>query len=106
MSYRYMRLLVFFDLPTITSLDKKEYRQFRKFLIKDGFIMMQESVYSKLTLNQSVLNSEMKRVREHSPKKGIVEMLSITEKQYARIEYLICEKTSNVEDSDERLLIL
>ena len=60
MSYRYMRLLVFFDLPTITSLDKKEYRQFRKFLIKDGFIMMQESVYSKLALNQSVLNSEMK----------------------------------------------
>ena len=106
MSYRYMRLLVFFDLPTITSLDKKEYRQFRKFLIKDGFIMMQESVYSKLTLNQSVLNSEMKRVREHRPKKGIVEMLSITEKQYARIEYLIGEKTSNVEDSDERLLIL
>ena len=48
----------------------------------------------------------MKRVREHSPKKGIVEMLSITEKQYARIEYLIGEKTSNVEDSDERLLIL
>ena len=46
-----MRILVFFDLPTETSKDRKIYSKFRKFLIKEGFIMMQESVYSKLALN-------------------------------------------------------
>ena len=47
MSYRFMRVIVFFDLPTLTLEDKKEYRNFRKFLLKRGFAMMQESVYSK-----------------------------------------------------------
>lgn len=46
-----MRILLFFDLPNITLEDKKEYRNFRKFLIKEGFFMMQESVYCKLLLN-------------------------------------------------------
>ena len=57
MSYRYMRVILFFDLPTETLEDKREYRNFRKFLIKKGFLMMQESVYCKLALNQTVAGS-------------------------------------------------
>ena len=49
-----MRILVFFDLPTLTAANKKDYTQFRKYLIKNGFIMIQESVYTKLALNQTV----------------------------------------------------
>ena len=45
MSYRYMRVMVFFDLPVITSANRKDYRDFHKYLIKTGFLMMQESVY-------------------------------------------------------------
>ena len=45
MSYRYMRVLIFFDLPTLTVNDRQNYRTFRKFLIQNGFMMMQESVY-------------------------------------------------------------
>ena len=44
MSYRFMRIIVFFDLPTETLEDKREYRKFRKMLIENGFVMMQESV--------------------------------------------------------------
>ena len=54
MSYRFMRVLVMFDLPTETSLQRRNYRKFRKTLIKNGFIMMQESVYVKLAMNQGV----------------------------------------------------
>ena len=57
MNYRYMRVIVFFDLPTETAEDKKEYRNFRKFLIKKGFLMLQESVYCKLALNMTVADS-------------------------------------------------
>ena len=47
MSYRYMRMIIFFDLPSVTYADQKEYNKFHKFLIKNGYIMMQESVYTK-----------------------------------------------------------
>ena len=40
-----MRVMVFFDLPVITSANRKDYRDFHKYLIKTGFLMMQESVY-------------------------------------------------------------
>lgn len=106
MSYRYMRMLVFFDLPTLTYIDQKEYRLFRKFLINDGFIMMQESVYCKLALNNSIMKAEMKRLRDNKPKSGDVEVLIITEKQFASIEYLCGSKQKLKEDSDERLIVL
>jgi CRISPR-associated protein Cas2 len=46
-----VRVIVFFDLPVLTNQQRKHYRWFRRLLIKEGFIMMQESVYCKLVLN-------------------------------------------------------
>ena len=89
-----MRVIVFFDLPTLTLEDKKEYQNFRKFLLKRGFAMMQESVYSKLALNTTVA------------KDGLVQMLVITEKQYSKMEYVVGEKGSTIIDSDQRTIIL
>lgn len=51
-----MRVIVFFDLPTDTAKDRRNYNKFRRNLINDGFIMLQESVYSKLALNGSIAN--------------------------------------------------
>lgn len=101
-----MRVLVFFDLPVETSEDRRAYRSFRKFLIQRGFIMVQESVYSKLALNQTVVNSIAASVKENSPNRGLVQMLVVTEKQYARMEYVAGDKESSVIDSDERLIVL
>ena len=92
MRYRFMRILVFFDLPTETSKDRKIYSRFRKFLIKEGFIMMQESVYSKLTLNNSITNSIRDKIEKNKPPKGIVQMLVITEKQFSSMEYIVRRK--------------
>ena len=52
-----MRMLVFFDLPTMTAEDKKNYRHFRTLLIKNGFIMLQESVYCKMMTSPPVEKS-------------------------------------------------
>lgn len=101
-----MRILVFFDLPTETSKDRKVYARFRKFLIREGFIMMQESVYCKLTLNNSVTNSIREKINKNKPPRGIVQMLVITEKQFASMEYIVGEKTYENIDDTERLLIL
>ena len=48
-----MRLVVFFDLPVETSQQLREYRDFRKFFQRSGFVMMQESVYSKILLKET-----------------------------------------------------
>ena len=101
-----MRVVVFFDLPTVTTADRKEYTKFRKHLIKNGFIMMQESVYSKLALNMTAAESVMQSVRFMKPLKGLVQMLVITEKQYARMEYIVGENESNIIDTDERTIFL
>ena len=106
MSYRFMRILVFFDLPTETSKDRKIYAKFRKFLIKEGFIMMQESVYCKLTLNNSVTNSVRDKIEKNKPPKGIVQMLVITEKQFASMDYIVGNKNYDSIDNTERLIIL
>ena len=106
MSYRFMIVLVFFDLPTETSKDRKIYAKFRKFLLKEGFIMMQESVYCKLTLNNSVTNSIRDKIEKNKPSRGIVQMLVITEKQFASMEYIVGEKNYDSVDNTERLLIL
>lgn len=87
-----MRLMVFFDLPTYSSTDTKNYNIFRKFLIKEGFIMMQESIYTKILLNGTMANLLMERLKKNLPPKGIVQTLLISEKQFANIEYLVGEK--------------
>ena len=50
---RVMRLLVLFDLPTGSKAERRQYSEFRKFLIQDGYHMEQFSVYSRLLVNAS-----------------------------------------------------
>ena len=71
-----------------------------------AFIMMQESVYTKLALNNSVVNSVKDKINKNKPPKGIVQMLTITEKQFNSIEYIVGKKDSNVLDNTERMVIL
>ena len=106
MSYRYMRVLVLFDLPMVSAQEKRIYSKFRKYLIKNGFLMMQESVYCKMALNQTAATSIMDGVRKNSPKEGIIQMLCITEKQYSKMECICGEVKRQVLDTDERLVIL
>lgn len=106
MNCRIMRLIVFFDLPMITNKDLAEYRNFRRFLIKNGFIMMQESIYSRLVLNKNSGDLLKKQIYKNLPKNGLIQLLQITEKQYASIEYLRGETKSNVVDSNDRVVML
>lgn len=101
-----MRTIIFFDLPNVTSNDKRNYIKFRKFLINEGFIMLQESVYSKLVLNSQQSELLMKRLKAGVPRKGLVQALTITEKQYAKMEYIIGNKNNKIIDNEDRLVIL
>ncbi len=101
-----MRVIVFFDLPVQTSVQRGAYTKFRKFLIKSGFLMMQESVYCKLALNQTVSEAIIRNVKRNRPEEGLVQLMAVTEKQFSKIELITGSYCSEVLDSDERLVIL
>lgn len=106
MSYRFMRVIVFFDLPVTTERNKRDYRVFRKFLIKSGFLMMQESVYCKLAQNSTVADGLVESIRKNKPPEGLVQVLRVTEKQYSKMEFIVGHNNTGVVDTDERLVIL
>lgn len=101
-----MRVLVFFDLPTETLENKREYRQFHKMLVKNGFLMMQESVYCRMLLTPGAGRAVLDIIRKNRPPSGIVQVMTVTEKQFAAMEYITGEHHSEVIESDERLIIL
>ena len=101
-----MRIIVMFDLPMETSAERKVYAVFRKFLVKNGFLMLQKSIYCKIAQNSTAADNLIANVRKNKPKEGIVQVLTITEKQYSKMEYIVGVRKSEVIDSDERLLIL
>lgn len=106
MRNRVVRTIVFFDLPNIYARDKKNYLKFRECLLNEGFIMMQESVYSKLILNTQQSELLVERIRKQAPQKGLIQVLTITEKQYSQIEYIIGEGKTKIINNEDRLVIL
>lgn len=106
LSYRFMRVLVFFDLPVITDENRRAYRNFRKFLLKNGFVMLQESVYSKLALNTTAVNAIVDNVHKNKPEEGLIQLLTVTERQYQKMDIIIGNIKNEILDSDERLVVL
>ncbi len=89
---RFMRVIVFFDLPVKSSEDKRCYTQFRKNLIKNGFMMIQYSVYVRVARNYDDAKKYISRLKSFVPDRGAVRAMLVTEKQYTSIELLVGEK--------------
>ena len=106
MNYRVMRLILFFDLPTLTSKERKAYRSFRNNLVKEGFIMLQESVYSKLIFNRTSLDLVKNRIAKMCPKEGSVMCLTVTEKQFDSMNIFCGDIDFTVADTIDTLMIL
>ncbi|NMM63707.1 CRISPR-associated endonuclease Cas2 [Clostridium sp. P21] len=84
-----MRLIVFFDLPVVKKEDRKAYQNFRRFLLNDGYIMIQYSVYSRICNGTDGVNKHIIRLKRNLPLKGSVRYLQITEKQYSEMKFLV-----------------
>lgn len=101
-----MRVLVMFDLPVVTQENLKNYRAFRKYLIKNGFVMLQESVYCKLTPNGIACDTVVSGIKKNKPPAGLVQVLKVTEKQFQKMDYVVGKRNNEVIDTDERVIIL
>lgn len=89
-----MRLIVMFDLPVVTEQDKKIYSKFRKFLLDDGYVMLQYSIYSRICKNADDVNKHEIKLRVHMPSKGNVRLLQITEKQFENMKIYCGNQTA------------
>ncbi len=85
-AYHIMWLFVFFDLPVTTKTERKKATTFRKDLMKDGFVMMQFSVYIRHCASHESLAVHKRRVKVFMPTTGKISILAITDKQYGDIE--------------------
>lgn len=102
---RFMRLIVFFDLPTKTKRDKKAYTVFRRYLLKDGFVMLQFSVYSRVCKGLDSVESHLRYLKAILPTKGNIRMLQVTEKQYVRMEILLGSVKKSEKNAGKQLLL-
>jgi CRISPR-associated protein Cas2 len=84
-----MRMLVFFDLPVVTRAERRAYTQFRRFLLNDGFDMIQFSVYGRILNGRDAEEKHMQRVVANLPPEGSVRVLTVTEKQFASMKLLV-----------------
>lgn len=98
-----MWVLVFFDLPTDTKKDRKNYAQFRKQLVKDGFSMFQFSIYTRCCPSRENADVHMKRVKKLLPQKGYIGILCITDKQFGSMELFQSTKPISVQPEPQQL---
>jgi CRISPR-associated protein Cas2 len=101
-----MRIFVMFDLPVLTAEERKKYRLFRKYLVKNGFIMLQESVYCKMVPNSAAGDAVSAGLRKNKPPEGSVQVLKVTEKQFQKMDYMVGSLSTSILNDDERLVVL
>jgi CRISPR-associated protein Cas2 len=77
-------LLVAFDLPVMTDLQRKQAAKFRKFLLDDGYQMIQFSVYARSCVTYPRQQTHLRRVKSNLPPEGKVRAIFITRAQWEK----------------------
>lgn len=95
-----MRILVFFDLPVKTKQERKLANRFRNFLLKDGYYMVQLSVYARVCNGNDMVEVHKKRLKANVPNEGSVRVLVITEKQYENVDVFLGKKSKYERPAD------
>lgn len=98
-----MWVFVFFDLPTDTKKERRDYTRFRKNLQKDGFSMMQFSIYTRHSSSRENADIHIRRVKSFLPPKGEVILFTLTDKQFGMMEFFRGESEANRPDTPQQL---
>ena len=83
--YELMWMMVLFDLPVIEKKERKDATEFRKFLLDNGFSMVQYSIYTKLFSGKDACEKYYRMIHDNLPMKGKVDIITITDRQYGNI---------------------
>lgn len=102
---RFMWLFCFFDLPVKTKKERQLATRFRNFLLKDGYMMIQFSVYARVCNGQERVDKHFQRLQAAIPSKGSVRAVQITDKQYERMKILVGKPSIREKRKTEQLLL-
>jgi len=86
-AYRIMWVFVHYDLPTDTKKNRRDAGLFRKNLLKDGFTMMQYSIYTRHCASRENAEVHIKRVKSFLPSLGEIVIFTLTDKQFGMMEF-------------------
>lgn len=101
--YKTVWLIAMFDLPVKTKEKRKQYAQFRNTLLKHGFSMLQYSVYARFFSSEEASEAHRKQVHAAIPPEGQVRLLTITDRQFGKMEVFYGKKRKSAEEKPEQL---
>ena len=94
-----------FDLPVETTENRRDYTRFRKALLKDGFMMLQFSVYARFIPSEEAAEAHRRTIKSCIPSLGQVRLMAITDHQFAKMEVFFGKKPRAPEDIPEQILL-
>jgi CRISPR-associated protein Cas2 len=100
-----MWLIAMYDLPIETMDNRRDYTRFRKALLKDGFMMLQLSVYARFIPSEEAAEAHRRTIKSCIPPLGQVRLLAITDIQFAKMEVFFGKKPRSPEDIPEQILL-
>ena len=100
-----MWLMVMFDLPTVTKEEKRNYTRFRKYLLAEGFVQLQYSVYAKYCASRENSQKYYRYIQDVVPPGGHVRLLQVTDKQFGDMISLYGKTLQTIEEKPEQLLL-
>lgn len=103
---RILWMLVFFDLPVGTKVQRRAATRFRNFLKDDGYMMLQWSVYARVCRGEDAAEKHTLRVTKNLPKRGSVRALQVTDKQYARMRLLLGDAGKAEKEASNQMVLL
>lgn len=101
--YRIMWVIVFFDLPTQTKTDTRNYRKFVKQLEEDGFTRFQWSIFMRHCPSMENAQVHIKRTKKNLPPKGHVCILHLTDKQFGMMEVYLSQQKETLPETHQQL---
>jgi CRISPR-associated protein Cas2 len=103
--YQAVWLIAMFDLPTDTVEAKRQYVRFRQTLLREGFTMLQYSVYARFCVKEEYGAAHRRQVRACLPSYGEVRIVTITDRQFGKMELYYGKNRKPIEKPPDQLLL-
>lgn len=104
-AYRSLWLIAMFDLPTETPANRRDYTRFRKALLKDGFMMLQFSIYARYLPSEEAATAHRSTIRSVIPPLGQVRLMTVTDLQFGKMEVFYGKKPRAPEEIPDQILL-
>ena len=107
-AYSFMWLMIMFDMPTDTKTDRKKYRWLREKLIKEGYIMMQYSIYIKTFHSVEAARHGREKIKNfisNNILKGSIRLMTFTDKQFSNMDVIVGTKKESEKRAPRQLTL-